>query len=316
MNILVTGATGFIGQALCRLLIGQGHAVHGVSRSEPPVAPGLTSHIGCLNDSAFLKRILIGIDCVIHLAGRAHITSDKSPDPMSDFRAVNVDLSVALAQACLASNVQRFIFISSVGVNGTFTNGTPFNEMSTPAPDTDYAISKYEAECALKAIFVKSPIALVIIRPPLVYDVNAPGNFSRLLKLVRTGLPIPTGGLNNQRSIISLSNLSSFIALCAVHPAARDQLFLISDGGNLSTSSIVSALKLGMKSSTFQFWLPLGLIKLSFLLLGKHSTYIQLYRSLEIDCEKAHQLLGWIESGSTVESLTHIGAVYNAERLR
>ncbi|WP_339512612.1 NAD-dependent epimerase/dehydratase family protein [Pseudomonas sp. RL_15y_Pfl2_60] len=315
MNILVTGATGFIGQALCRLLLDQGHVVHGVSRSMTTSVPGLISHVGQLNDSAFLKSILVNVDCVIHLAGRAHMMSDKSPNSMADFRTVNVDLTTALAKSCLESNIQRFIFISSIGVNGVFTDGVPFNETSIPAPVAEYAISKYQAECALKSIFFESSIALVIIRPPLVYDVNAPGNFSRLLKLVSTGLPIPTGRLENKRSIVSLSNLVDFIALSAVHPAAENQLFLISDGQSVSTSSIVSALKRGMKSSTFQFWLPLKLIELCSLLVGRHSMYVQLYRSLEIDAGKAHQLLGWSGEGATVQSLEQIGATYKSKRL-
>lgn len=311
MRILVTGASGFIGKNLCEKLLADGHAVLALHRKPPEVGCGEVV-IGDLdNINAWADR-LAGIECVIHLAGRAHILGSQEQNPLEVFRKVNRDACVRLAEASLLRGVQRFVFISSIGVNGNETRGVPFTEQSLASPHAPYAIAKHEAEVELSSLLEHTPTELVIIRPPLVYGVHAPGNFRRLLKLVASGIPMPFGLVNNRRSIISVKSLCNLIALAAQHPKAVGQLFLVADEPVLSTINMVRALAQGMGRRTVQLPVPLVLLKLMSSLVGKKALYQQLCGSLEIDSSHAQRTLGWVPERDTESELRKTGISFRA----
>lgn len=261
MNIMVTGATGFIGQELCRKLVLQHNFVNALVRSEKMDEPQLKYFTGSLTDKASLKKCMLGVDCIVHLAGRAHILKDQADDPIVEFRKVNVEATMVLASVAKELAIKRLVFISSIGVNGSETVMVPFNEKSIPKPNTPYTLSKLEAENGLVELLGMSDTDLVIIRPPMVYGTCAPGNFARLLKIVSLGIPLPFGSVKNKRSLISLSNLVDFIILCTSHPQAAGEIFLVSDGEDLSVSEIIGSLNEGMKGELKIFPFPSILLK-------------------------------------------------------
>ncbi|NQD92681.1 NAD-dependent epimerase/dehydratase family protein [Pseudomonas sp. CrR25] len=314
MRVFVTGANGFIGTALCQHLVSRDFSVHGLVRADIPDEVGVVYHRGSLEDREFLLNCLVGVDCLIHLAGRVHVMREESRDPLTTFRAVNCDATLELARIAQAAGVKRFVFISSIGVNGAETSTKPFDEHSEPEPHADYALSKLEAEQGLKSLLAGSGTELVIIRPPLVYGIGAPGNFARLLKLVAMGLPLPLSGVNNRRSIISLENLVRFITLCIGHSAAAGQLFLVSDGKDISTEEMALALARGMGKKPLMLPVPDVLLKIGATLLGKGALYTQLYRSLQVESSKARRLLGWQPEENTLEALEKVGRLYAAQR--
>ena len=309
-KILVTGASGFIGRALCRHLEAGSYDVRGLIRGEGKCEPGIDYVKLDLEQAGSLSDVCAGVDCVVHLAGRAHVLSEACENPIEAFRRANCEASLRLARQAVESGVRRFIFVSSVGVNGAETSVKPFDESCDSKPHADYARSKSEAEQKLKELLAGTKTELVIIRPPLVYGVDAPGNFSRLLRLVATGLPLPMGRINNRRSIVSLDNLVSFIIRCIGHPAAAGQLFLVSDGEDISTAEMIRALAQGMKKKNLMFPVPDALLKFSAKLIGKEALYVQLYRSLQVDSSKSRNLLGWQPTKSTVEALRDVGRLY------
>ncbi len=311
MNVLVTGASGYIGTALCLELAAKGYSVKGVGRTkiEPP---NLFDYMTFDLENDGLHELVREQDCIVHLAGRAHMLGETASISSDKYREVNTDLSVRLAQAAIEAGVKRFVFISSIGVNGCFTLDCPFSEKSLPAPKTPYAISKYSAEIELQALVAKSPMELVIIRPPLVYAGNAPGNFFRLMKLVSTGLPLPFRGVKNSRSMIALQNLVDFIQVCTTHPAAAGEVFLVSDNYEFSTSEIIRSLAQGMQKNVvlMPFFDPLMRAALS--LIGKRTIYSQLYGSLVIDSSKARSLLGWVPPFDARQCLIDAGSNFKS----
>lgn len=306
-RVLVTGANGFIGKMLCQTLAARPYEVSGLVRTVREPVQSIEYVEADLEHSDSLRAACQDFDCIVHLAGRAHVLSEYDGNPLEAFRRANCAATLRLAQQAVQSGVRRFIFISSIGVNGAETFEKPFDEFSSSKPHADYAISKLEAEEGLKKLLAGAETELVIIRPPLVYGIDAPGNFGRLLKLVATGLPLPLGGANNRRSIISLENLVSFISLCIEHPAAAGQLFLVSDGRDISTTQMVKALAQGMGKKPLMLPVPDALLKVGAKLLGKESLYTQLYRSLQVDSSKARSLLGWKPQENTLEALQKIG---------
>lgn len=299
-NILITGASGFIGQALKNALKKK-ETINIISLSLK------NSSMATLN-SELLKKT----DTVIHLAGRAHILKEINKNPMDLYRADNVEKTLELAKQAVNAGVKRFIFISSIGVNGISNSNSPFTELSPAAPKTHYAISKLEAEIGLKTLLQDSSMELVIIRPPLVYAAHAPGNFQRLIKLVNTGLPLPFALVNNARSMIALENLVDFIICCIDHPQAANETFLISDGIELSTAKIVKYLAKGLNRKPKLLPVPLFLIKFSTILLGIKGIYEQIFCSLTIDSSKARNKLQWQPLISPDEAIRKAGSDYAA----
>jgi nucleoside-diphosphate-sugar epimerase len=257
-----------------------------------------------------LEELCAGVETVVHLAGRAHVLNDNEADPIIAFRRVNVDATLKLAKAAAASGVKRFVFVSSIGVSGTETLGVAFSEESVHHPQSPYAVSKFEAEELLKELVKRTSMELVIIRPPLVYAGDAPGNFARLLKLVGMGLPLPFLASENRRSLVALENLIDFIIVCMEHPAAAGETFLISDGTDVSTADIVRAISTGMGRRPRLIYIPVGLIRWGARLLRRENLYSQLFGSLVIDSSKAQRLLGWTPQVSTSDALRQAGNDY------
>lgn len=307
MKLLITGATGFVGATLVQNI----KSIYNITvlvRTQSNELPATIQQLVAKN--IFEVDLPDNIDVIIHLAGRAHILNDQLLDPLDEFRKVNVDGTLQLARQALEKKVKRFIFISSIGVNGSVTTQQPFTEDSIPQPHADYAVSKLEAEQELKKLFAGSDTELVIIRPPLVYAAHAPGNFARLLKLVTTNLPLPFAGISNKRSFVALENLVDFIQTCIEHPNAANQTFLVADQERISTGELVQYLKQGMGKRAHFIYLPQPLMKLGAACIGKSKLYEQLFESLEVDTSKAQNLLGWKASISTQQAMLKAGQDY------
>lgn len=292
-NILITGSNGFLGGALHKKLSEQNFKCIGVTRKE----------FGSI-EQADIGQILKGIDVVIHTAARVHITHEHSSNPLQEFQRINVEGTLNIARQAAESGVKRFIFISSIGVNGSTTTSQAFTEDCTPAPHSLYAMSKWQAEEKLKDFCHKMGMEFVIIRPPLIYALHAPGNFSRLIKIIKTGMPLPFGLINNKRSYIALENLVDFINLCILHPLAANETFLISDNELLSTKEVVKIIAKSLKKNIFLVPIPAFLINLGATLLRKKALYEQLCGSLEIDASKASKLLDWKPKQTMLSTLT------------
>lgn len=307
-RILITGGNGFVGKALIFDLLKKTNAqVVSLVRSYQ-VQPQAVEQL--VAENIFEVEFPENTDVIVHLAGRAHILNDQSVDPLTEFRKVNVEGTLQLARQALDKKVKRFIFMSSIGVNGSVTLQQPFTEDAVPKPHADYAVSKLEAEEELKKLFAGTDTELVIIRPPLVYAAHAPGNFSRLLKLVATNLPLPFACTKNKRSFVALENLVDFIQTCIKHPNAANQTFLVADQRSISTRELVEYLKQGMRKNPYFVYIPQPLMKLGAACLGKSKLYEQLYESLEIDTSRAQKLLGWTAPFSIEQAMLQAGQNY------
>ncbi len=301
-SVLVTGASGFLGQALVQQLIVDGFAVTAVSRSQAPTrAPGWI----CLAHYEDAHTLLQGHACVVHLAARVHVMRDTSADPLTEFRAANVDITLTLARQAAAAGVQRFVFISSVKVNGEGTqpNGA-FTETDSPHPQDAYGQSKDEAEQGLRQIAAETGLDVVIIRPPLVYGSGVRANFATLMRAVQRGWPLPLGGItHNRRSLVGLDNLVDLIITCIAHPAAANQIFLASDGHDLSTADLVRGLARAAGVPARLMPVPVWMLRAAAALLGKNAAAQRLCGSLQVDISKARDILGWVPPVSVDEGL-------------
>ena len=309
MSILVTGASGFVGQVLIQKLHQNGN-LKLIALSRKAVKALHNDVRQLVGDDIFSIQWPEDIDVVIHLAGRVHILNEQTTDPLAEFRKINVEGTLQLARQALDKKVKRFIFMSSIGVNGAVTLQQPFTEDALPQPHADYAVSKLEAEHELKKLFAGSDTELVIIRPPLVYAAHAPGNFARLLKLVASNLPLPFAGTQNKRSFVALENLVDFIQTCIEHPNAANQTFLVADQTPISTRELVQYLKQGMGKPARFIYIPQSLMKLGAVCIGKSKLYEQLFESLEVDTTKAQKLLGWAAPLSTEQAMLQAGQNY------
>ena len=307
MNILITGATGFVGTALTEQVSSFYDTIVLIRTQNNALSSNIQQLVTA---NIFEANLPDNIDVIIHLAGRAHILNEQTTDPLSEFRKVNVEGTLQLARQALDKKVKRFIFMSSIGVNGSVTMQQPFTEDALPQPHADYAVSKLEAELELKKLFAGSDTELVIIRPPLVYAAHAPGNFARLLKLVASNLPLPFAGTKNKRSFVALENLVDFIQTCIEHPHAANQTFLVADQSHISTRELVQYLKQGMGKTPYFVYIPQSLMKLGAACIGKSKLYEQLFESLEVDASKAQKLLGWTAPLSTQQAMLKAGQDY------
>lgn len=294
MKILITGATGFIGNELIEHFPKE--QVTLFSRS---VVSGFTTLNYSLEDLLAKECIHSHFDVAVHLAGLAH-----SSYSLNELRRINVEATIELATQLAKNGLKRFIFISSIGVNGNRTVNGAFNESSKENPHADYALSKYEAEQRLTELSKKLNFELVIIRPPLVYGKGAPGNFKSLYKIAKKGIPLPFGMVNNSRSLISVANLSDFIALATLHPEAANQLFTVCDGDDMSTKKLVKLIWKIEGRRSFLIPVPIFLFKFFFRLIGRESVAIQLFDDLKVDNNKSIKLLGWKPVKSFFETLT------------
>ena len=299
MRILLTGASGFIGSALLNELSKYNFYIRAAFKKFEKKEKILNPNheyifINDINHSTDWSPFLNNIDCIIHCAGRAHIINDKSSDPLKEYRKINLYGTINLAEHAARVGVKRFIFLSSIGVNGNFTNKfNRFTHKDTPMPLKNYAKSKFEAENALKKISFETGLEIVIIRPPLVYGANVKGNFLRLLKLIKKGVPLPLGGINNQRSYIGLDNLINFIIFCIDHPLAKNETFLISDGDDISTPDLVKKISKFMLINNNIFSVPINFLKIGGYLFNKKKEIESLVESLLIDSNYAKKILNW-----------------------
>jgi nucleoside-diphosphate-sugar epimerase len=302
--ILLTGATGFVGRCLCAQLLAQGYSVRAVARHATTIQNVEVVSLGDIDSITDWSNSLKDIDSVIHLAARVHVMTEISADSLAEFRKVNVESTLRLATQAAEAGVKRFIFMSSIKVNGESSAvGKPFTEDDLPNPQDAYGISKLEAELSLLKIAEQTGMEVVIIRPPLVYGLNVKANFSSMLKAVKRGIPLPFGAIKNQRSFIYVENLVNFILTCIQHPLATDQIFLVSDGQDLSTTELLreSAFALGIKSRLLP--VPQKLLEIIASVLGKRDVAQRLCGNLQVDITKARTLLGWIPPFSVSEGL-------------
>ena len=292
MKVLVTGANGFIGSALCTHLFDLGHEV------VPIVRGGYEFPLGQIvlpNDEQMWKFVLNRCDVVIHLAGRAHVMRESEPEPLRAFRAANLEPTMQLALRAVEAGVKRFIFISSIKVNGEETMlGEVFKPDDSPRPIEPYSVSKHETEKALLSFALKTQLEVIIIRPPLVYGPSAKGNFATLLKCITQGIPLPLSAItNNRRSLVSLYNLIDLIVCCMVHPNASNQIFLASDGEDLSTHDLILRVSKALGVVPRLFYVPPLALRASAMIFNKLDLYRRLCGSLQVDISKNQMLLDW-----------------------
>lgn len=295
MKVLVTGANGFIGRSLCGALRSKHYAVVAALRSLNMSRADIEQVvINSIDGSSDWVLALKTVDVVVHLAARVHIMNDNLADPLAEFRKVNVEGTLNLARQAAAVGVKRLIFISSVKVNGEATSlGSPFTEQNIANPQDAYAISKFEAEQGLLELATQTGMEVVIIRPPLVYGAGVKANFANMMRAIKRGLPLPLGAIYNKRSFVSVQNLVSLIVHCIEHPAAANQVFLVSDGYDLSTTELLRqcAAALGVKSRLIP--VPQKLIEFGAYILGKNDLAQRVCGNLQVDISKARTLLGW-----------------------
>jgi len=303
VNILLTGATGFLGRQLAKYLHSKPHVgLTAVVRRSVDISAFQTREVQRINANTDWSEALINQRVVIHAAARAHIMKEDLADPVVEYRQVNVDGTVNLARQAAEAGVRRFIFISSIGVNGNI-NIKPFTEDDTPKPADPYAQSKLEAEQGLWEIQHETGMELVVIRPPLVYGPNAPGNFGSLTRWIDKGVPLPLGAIQNQRSLVALDNLVDLIITCIDHPAAANQVFLAGDGQDLSTTELLRSVARAAGKPSRLIPIPSSLLMLAATLLGKKAVAQRLLGSLQVDISKARDLLEWEPPISVEEGL-------------
>jgi len=297
--ILVTGANGFVGRRLVSVLTEYGYPVRCAVRADEMADSVAVGDIGPDTD---WSAALDNMECVVHTAARAHIMKDPAFDPLTEFRKVNTAGTLTLARQAAEAHVHRFVFISSIGVNGN-QNTKPFTEYDTPAPHDLYAISKFEAEEGLWEIQQDTGMEVVIIRPPLVYGLNAPGNFGSLVRLVEKGIPLPLGAIHNKRSLVALDNLVDLIVTCIDHPSAANQVFLAGDAEDVSTTELLRGVAKAMGKPARLIPVSAGILEFGATLLGKKAVAQRLLGSLQVDISKAREVLGWQPPISVYEGL-------------
>ena len=296
-NVLLTGSTGFVGKAVLKCLTEDiSFAVRAALRRQ---VSGLNIEvdaikIGALGPETNWKSALPGIDVVIHMAARVHVMKDAAGDSLAEFRQVNVEGTFNLARQAAAASVKRFIFISSIKVNGekTFLD-KPYRDEDVPAPVDPYGISKCEAEDKLRLLAEETGMEVVIIRPPLVYGPGVKANFLSMMRWLDKRVPLPLGAIHNKRSLVALDNLVDLIVTCIKHPAAANQTFLAGDGEDLSTTELLQRMGKALGKPTYLLPAPAWLLKTGALLLGKRDMAQRLLGSLQVDISKARNLLGW-----------------------
>ena len=294
-KLLVTGASGFVGTALCQALLARDVPfVPCVRKLAPSRLPGpLAFETGDQSGPVDWTPALAGCSVVIHLAARVHMMREQAADPGAAYQAMNVDATLRLAEQAAGQGVRRFVHVSSVKVNGERTLGRPFRADDSPAPEDAYGRSKLAAELALQEWAARTGTELVIVRPPLVYGPGVRANFLRLMQLVKSGMPLPLGGIRNRRSMVALGNLVDFLLLCAVHPGAAGGTWMVSDNRDLSLPELITLIAKAMGRPARLLPVPAGLLSAGAGLLGRRAAAGRLLDSLQVDVKPALDRLGW-----------------------
>jgi len=296
MNTLITGATGFVGGAAVQELCHRGEQVVAAVRTYSDSLPTAVKQVqvGGLSASTDYTEALQAVDVVIHTAARVHIMDDDASNPLAEFRKVNVEGTLNLARQAADAGIQRFVFISSIKVNGESTElGKPFAAEDSITTQDPYGLSKWEAEQGLFQIAKETGMQVVVIRPPLIYGEGVKANFAKMMDAIAKGLPLPLGAVHNQRSLLALDNLVDFIVLCTHHPKAANEVFLIADGEDVSTTELLQKVAKAMGKKARLMPVPVGLMTFVAKLLGKEDVANRLFGSLQVDSTKARALLGW-----------------------
>ncbi|MDO9268584.1 MAG: SDR family oxidoreductase [Methylobacter sp.] len=313
MNVLISGANGFIGKSLCAELLRQGQLVRAAVRlmrfDNLPIENAETTSIGVIDGETDWTHALLDINVVVHLAARVHLIKDNAVDPLDELRKVNVEGTWNLARQAAEAGVQRFIFISSIKVNGESTSlGRPYTTEDQPAPVDPYGISKLEAEESLRQLADETGMEVVIIRPPLVYGPGVKANFYNMMCWLEEGVPLPLGAIYNKRSFVALDNLVDLIVTCIEHPAAANRTFLAGDGEDLSTTELLQRMSKALGKPAKLFPMPIGVLKAAAILLGRRDMAQRLCNSLQVDISKTCDLLGWQPPVSVDDALKRTAA--------
>jgi nucleoside-diphosphate-sugar epimerase len=299
-SILVTGAFGIVGRALVHELVSRGIFVKAVVRHIPKGSLFENEHlvetrcVGDLSEGRFPGDIFLSVKTVVHCAARAHVMNEQGPKVLGFYRKNNTVATLNLARRAAVDGVERFVFISTIKVNGEETQlNRPFTETDIPNPTDPYAISKLEAEEGLMVIGKETGMDIVIIRPPLVYGKGVKGNFAVLLKLINRGIPLPFGRVSNKRSLVALDNLINLVTICTYHPNAKNQIFLAGDGIDVSTTHLLKSLASALQKPSRLIPFPVSILMLMALMIGRKDTMKRSLGCLQVDIGKSQRYLDW-----------------------
>jgi nucleoside-diphosphate-sugar epimerase len=298
--ILVTGASGFVGRALCAELARRGLPYRATSRVP---REGFTA-VGPLDESTDWSAALAGVDRVVHLAARVHVMHEAAADPLAEFRRANVAATLRLARQAAVAGVRRFVFASSIKVNGEETPpGRPFTAEDVPRPQDPYGISKLEAEQGLLQLARETGMEVTVVRPPLVYGPGVQANFRSMLRWLKRGVPLPLAAVRNRRTLVALDNLVDLLVVCLEHPAAANQVLLAGDGEDLSTPQLLRRAAAALGTRAHLLPVPTALLAAGATLAGKGDVVRRLCGSLQLDTGKTRQVLGWTPPVGVDEAL-------------
>ncbi len=314
LNIAVTGASGFVGRQLCSELVLRGCKVTAFTRDLRNQLDNIDYHMieDIVADTKW-GSALDKVDVLIHLAARVHVMHDVATNPLQSFLDVNLHATVHLAKAAAAAGVKRFVYASSIKVNGEFTQNEPFSEQDAANPQDAYAVSKWEAEKALREIEKETGMQVVILRPPLIYGPNVKANFASLLKLVDKGMLLPLASINNKRSLIYLGNFVDAIITCAQHPKAAGNTYLVSDGEDISMPQLIRKIAYSLNRPSRLFSFPVSIMYIIAKLAGKSSSLQRITQSLAIDGSKIRQELNWQPPFTVEQGLKNTAEWYRSQ---
>jgi nucleoside-diphosphate-sugar epimerase len=310
-TVLVTGANGYIGRALCGVLAASGRRVRKAVRMPVPGLPDAVV-VGDIGPDTDWRTALEGVSGVVHLAARTHVLRETATDPLAAYRKINVSGTERLARSAAAGGIRRLVIVSSVKVSGERTEERPFTEDGAPRPEDAYGVSKWEAEQALSRIAAETGLEVVALRPPLVYGPGVKGNFLRLMNLVARGVPLPLGAVDNRRSLIYTGNLAGAIVKALDAPQAAGRTYLVSDGEDVSTPDLVRGLAraLGVKPRLLS--LPLSALDLGARLAGRRAEFVRLTSSLQVDSSRIRRELDWRPPFTLAQGLELTAKWYHA----